>query len=225
MPHCKAACSRNFCCSGCSLFAQRHPLYRVDATAIRLDGQHQARVDEHAVEQNVARPAVAVVAAFLGAGQSQHVAQDLEQALARLAQEFDLVAVNRGGNDTFANRSCVHFVSCLARATAISSARRTSTPTSWRRYSAVPRMSVIGRAACWAAAETLAIVVSSIGCPARILSASGHCQRCRGDSGQGHAATRKVVAVGAHLHPGCRADDGNVHFVARRKAHIGGATV
>ena len=40
--------------------------------------------------------AVAGRAAFLAAGQAQHVAQHVEQGLLRLAQELDRLAVDRG---------------------------------------------------------------------------------------------------------------------------------
>jgi len=56
--------------------------------ALYLYAQHQARVDQTAVEQDVARTAVAVVAAFFAASQTQLVAQHFEQTLARLAQKL-----------------------------------------------------------------------------------------------------------------------------------------
>src|ERR1700675_1284102 len=63
--------------------------------ACGLDAQHQARAHGAAVDEHTARTAIASQAAFLAAGHSQYVAQDLEQALARLAQKFHLFAVDR----------------------------------------------------------------------------------------------------------------------------------
>ena len=64
------------------------PSMVVIAAPSRFDAQHQAGVDDAAVEDHGAGAAVAVVAAFLGAGQPDDVAQAFEQALARLAEKF-----------------------------------------------------------------------------------------------------------------------------------------
>ena len=50
MPHCSAACSRNFCCSGCSSVALRHALDGLDRCALGLGAEHQAGADQAAVE-------------------------------------------------------------------------------------------------------------------------------------------------------------------------------
>ena len=53
-----------------------------DLGAFRLNAEDAAGVHDAAVHEDAAGAAVAVVAAFLGAGQAKLVAQDFEQALA-----------------------------------------------------------------------------------------------------------------------------------------------
>ncbi len=72
----------------------REPFDGRDFFALRLDAEHQARADDAAVDQHAACAAVASQASFLGAGKFDHVAQSFEQALTRLAEEFDGFAVN-----------------------------------------------------------------------------------------------------------------------------------
>jgi hypothetical protein len=69
-----------------------------DGSALSLGSQHQAGVHEPAVEDDIARTAVAVVAPFLAAGQAQLIAQNLQKALARLAQELGVLAIDLGLN-------------------------------------------------------------------------------------------------------------------------------
>ena len=95
MPHCSAACSRNFCCSGCSASPLAMPSMVSIDLPLRLARPAQAGADQPAVERDAARAAVAGGAAFLGAGQAQLVAQHVEQRVLRLAQELDRVAVDR----------------------------------------------------------------------------------------------------------------------------------
>ena len=64
-----------------------------DLRTLGLDAEDAARVHDAAVHQNAAGTAVAVVAAFLRAGKAEILAQHLEEALARFAQEVDLLAV------------------------------------------------------------------------------------------------------------------------------------
>ena len=66
-----------------------------------LHAQHQAGGHDAAVHDDGAGAAVAVVAAFLGAGQAEDVAQALEQALARLAEKLLRLAVDGGLNANF----------------------------------------------------------------------------------------------------------------------------
>ena len=103
MPHCSAACSRNFCCTGCRAIRAGKTLDRADLLALGLDGQHQTRIDEDAVNGDGTRAAVAVVAAFLGAGEAERLAQYFEQALARLAEKFGRLPVDRGLDVYFAH--------------------------------------------------------------------------------------------------------------------------
>ena len=71
-----------------------NPLHGRDVAALGLDGEDEAGVDEASIEDDVARAAVAIVAAFFYARQSQLVAQHFEQALARLAEELDRLTVD-----------------------------------------------------------------------------------------------------------------------------------
>src|SRR5262249_47323126 len=75
------------------------------------------------------------------------VAQDLEQRLARFAQELDGVAVERRRYMNLGHQSVLR-----ARSSAISAARRAITPATLIRYTFVPRLSSIGRHAALTAA-------------------------------------------------------------------------
>src|SRR5262249_51915698 len=77
---------------------RRHALDRRHRPALHLDGEHQARIDEPAVEHHVAGAAVAVVATLFGAGEAQLVAQDVQETLPRLAEEIRRLAVDGGLN-------------------------------------------------------------------------------------------------------------------------------
>ena len=74
---------------------------RANGRPFGLDGQHEAAIDRSAIHDDRARSAVAVRATFLRAGQVHVVSQDFEQRLSRLAQEFGLVAVESGRDDSF----------------------------------------------------------------------------------------------------------------------------
>src|SRR5690349_20474059 len=56
-----------------------HSLDRPDLRAVRLGGQQRARLDRLAVEVNGARAAVGRVAADVRTGQSQRLAQEVDQ--------------------------------------------------------------------------------------------------------------------------------------------------
>ena len=60
----------------------RQPLDRDDLVPVGLRGEHEARAHELAVEQHRARPALALLARVLRAGQPEPLAQRVEQALA-----------------------------------------------------------------------------------------------------------------------------------------------
>ena len=59
-----------------------------DVGALDLDGEDAAGVDQAAVQDDGAGAAVAVVAAFLGAGEADALAQDFEQAVALVGEEL-----------------------------------------------------------------------------------------------------------------------------------------
>src|SRR5690606_34000937 len=129
--------------------------------------QDQAAVDGPAVQQHAARAAVAVAAAFLGAGQAQLFPQHLQQRLPRLADECFRHPVDGGFHDHLGRhgrlsppfRGAPGFVkpsqtAAASRIRAASRARRVRTDTRCRLYSALPRTSEMGRAAStasWAA--------------------------------------------------------------------------
>jgi hypothetical protein len=71
-------------------------LNRLDLLPVDLDPQYQAGIDQAAVQEDRAGPAIPVVTAFLGAGESEDVPQAFEDALTGITQEIDRVAVNRG---------------------------------------------------------------------------------------------------------------------------------
>ncbi len=62
----------------------RHPFDRPDLASVRLDGQHRARLDGHAVHVDGAGTALAGVAADVGAGQVEVFAEGLDQETSRL---------------------------------------------------------------------------------------------------------------------------------------------
>src|SRR5436190_18603669 len=63
----------------------RHALDRLDRVSLGLDGEHQARADQTAVDGYAAGATVARAAPLLAAGQMQLVTQDVEQRKLRLA--------------------------------------------------------------------------------------------------------------------------------------------
>src|SRR4029450_9556924 len=78
------------------LVAVRHALDGLDLAAPGVGAEDEAGANELAVEHDAAGAAVAGAAPFLGAGEAQPVAQDVEQRLTRLADEVYGVAVDRG---------------------------------------------------------------------------------------------------------------------------------
>ena len=68
------------------LVAARDALDREDVGAVVADRQRQARIDPSAVDQDRARAALAAVAALLGSGQVEPLAQEIEQRDARVVQ-------------------------------------------------------------------------------------------------------------------------------------------
>ena len=71
-----------------------HALDGLDLAALGFDAEDQAGIDDAAVEHDGAGAAVAVVAALFGAGHTEDVAQNFQQALARFAEEIGILAVD-----------------------------------------------------------------------------------------------------------------------------------
>ena len=132
-------------------FVGLQPLDGHDLGADRRRREHEARAHEHAVDEHRTRTALALLATGLGAGEAEPLAQHVEQALAepRVGDARARLPLTR--------RTYTSFIS-LTRCT--SAARGgPCTSTAWRRYSAVPRWSSIGRAAAATRGAELATVV------------------------------------------------------------------
>ena len=80
--------------NGVQLAALGHALDGVDLLALGFDAENEAGGYDSTVELDGAGAAVAVVATLFGAGQADHVAQHFQQALAGLAQEVRVLAVD-----------------------------------------------------------------------------------------------------------------------------------
>ena len=72
----------------------RHPLDGLDAAALALEAEHEAREHRLAVHEHRAGAALAELAAVLGARQAQVLAQHLEQRLVRREGRLDRLAVH-----------------------------------------------------------------------------------------------------------------------------------
>src|SRR4051795_11247886 len=107
------------------------PLHRHDLVPVRLHRQHQTRADQRPVEQDRARPALALLARVLRAGQPHVLAQRVEKALALPDLGLHRLPVDGEGDPHVRH---------------LFSARPTSTFSAWTRYAAVPRTSSIGDA-------------------------------------------------------------------------------
>src|SRR5437867_1997768 len=133
---------------GMERLAGGHALDGLDRPPGHLAAEDEARADEAPVERDAARPAVARGAALLAAGQVERVAEHVEQRLLRLAEELHRVPVHRRRHVVLGHQRA------LARSSAISAARRASTPATSMRNSTVPRLSSMGRHAARAAASS-----------------------------------------------------------------------
>ena len=78
-PHCRPSWAMNASCTGCSLSALRHAFDREDIGAVVTDRERKARIDPPSVDDDGAGAALAAVAALLGSGQIQPLAQQIEQ--------------------------------------------------------------------------------------------------------------------------------------------------
>ena len=74
---------------------RRHPLDRRDVAAIGLDGEHRAGLDRLAVDVDGARAALAGVAADVGPGEVEVLADQLDQETSRLDIRLASLAVDR----------------------------------------------------------------------------------------------------------------------------------
>ena len=83
-PHWNASWSMNARCTGCSASGSRQSLHGRHLAAVGRRREHHAAVHPAAVEQDRARPAFAAVAALLGAGQVEVLAQQVQQRRARI---------------------------------------------------------------------------------------------------------------------------------------------
>ena len=109
--------------------AVRQALHRLDLVAVHLRREQQARAHGGAVDGDGAGAADAVLAAEVGAGQVEVVAQEVGQRLAHLDGLLVNAAVDGDADDALDHRGA----SVAARSAARPSARRVSTKASWRR--------------------------------------------------------------------------------------------
>ena len=93
-PHCSEPLSSKAFWIGCSRSRVASPSMVGHAAAVGLAGQHQAGVDRLAVDDHGAGAAVADVAAELGAGQIEMLAQQLQQRRFRRHRRAAVLAVD-----------------------------------------------------------------------------------------------------------------------------------
>src|SRR5215475_13284088 len=127
-----------------------HALDGRDIRALRLHGEHGAALHAHAVDIDGAGAAMGGLAADMGAGHLQVLADEMHEQRARLDEAFDLGAVDLHGH----MRLCHYPLLYLARPAARCSARVTMMPPTCFRYSTGPRASAAGdmiASAAWAA--------------------------------------------------------------------------
>ena len=87
------------CCIGCSApSAAARPSIVVTGRPCAADRQRQAGEDAPAVDEDGAGAALAVVAALLGAGQAEMLAQRVEQRRADVERQAVLLAVDPQGD-------------------------------------------------------------------------------------------------------------------------------
>src|SRR5439155_8091964 len=152
---------------GMERLAGGHALGGLDRPSGHLAAEDEARADEAPVKRDAAGPTVARGAALLAPGQVERVAKHVEQRVLRLAEELDRVPVDRRRDVVLGHHRP------LARSSAMSAARRVSTPATSVRNSTVPRLSSIGRHAARAAASSRAWAARSSVEPMMAPAASG----------------------------------------------------
>src|SRR5258705_3127969 len=131
------------------------PLHGHDLAPVGLDGEHGARLDRAAVEEDGARPAVRGVAPDMGAREPEHLPDQVDQQQPGLDVRLMLLAIDR-----HLDQHRCHLPP-LARSAALRIARAVSTRTRSFLYSTEPRRSALGSAASAASAAAALIAVSS----------------------------------------------------------------
>src|ERR1700761_8231504 len=136
-----------------------------DVGALSLDREHGAGLHRHAVDIDGAGAAMGGLAADMGAGQLQVLADEMHQQCARLDQAFDLRAIHLHGDVGFRHLSLPYFARLAARC----SARITMMPPTCLRYSTGPRASAAGAmiasaaaAACFSAASSRLVPITAL---------------------------------------------------------------
>src|SRR5215469_7629409 len=111
-----------------------------DLAAIGLHGEHGAGFHRHAVDIDGAGTAMGGLAADMGAGHLQILADEMHEQRARLDEAFDLGAVDLHGHMRFCHYPLRYFARLAARC----SARVTMMPPTCFLYSTGPRASAAG---------------------------------------------------------------------------------
>ena len=83
-PHCRPCLFQNASCIGCSLPSVASPSMVVIVDAVGLHREPRARFDRDAVDEHRAGAALAGVAADLGAGEAERLAQEVHEQQPRL---------------------------------------------------------------------------------------------------------------------------------------------
>src|SRR5690242_2758152 len=165
-------------------------LHGADLAPVDLDGQHRAGLDRAAVDQDRAGTAVGGVAAHVGAGQAEAAADQVGQQQPGLhlgdlllavdgepdpayrdVRDLALVVVVDDRHDQAA-LSAVPAAPSVSAAPSRLSRRSTNVRTMCRLYSALPRWSVLGRAACAASSAACSMVSAVSGRPVSACAAS-----------------------------------------------------
>src|SRR5262249_54775236 len=139
---------------GMELAVLLEPFHRHELLAPGLDGEQRARLHRPPIHQDRAGAAVGGVAADVGAGQPEHVAQHVHEQEARLDVGLVRLTVDRKLDQH-------HALRVLARSTALRSARAVKIRTRSFLYSTEPRRSADGSAASAASSAARLIAASS----------------------------------------------------------------
>src|SRR4030095_1416939 len=131
------------------------PFHRHDLAPVGLDGEHGARLHRTAIEQDGAGPAVGGVPPDMGAGEPEHLPDQVDQQQPRLDVRLVLLAIDR---DLDQHR---RHLPPPARSAALRIAGAVSPRTRSFLYSTEPRRSALGSAASAARAAAVLIAASS----------------------------------------------------------------